>query len=252
NGGYHCGYCGKYFSSRSNMVVHERTHTHERPYTCSHCGRTFSQHGQMVIHVRSHTGQRPFKCSHCDKAFTSSKVLKIHIRTHTGEKPYPCEHCGKRFAAYANLVVHRRIHTKVRPYKCQKCERTFEHSGNLQRHARVHGCELSEDEGEDVPPDAESGLTAAAAAAEAAKTARAATELRCRLCQVAYSGSAELLEHRCPRLAQRPRRGAASGDAQLLTLSQLFEYIQQLQRQPALRAHVMAGNALQNATRQRV
>ncbi|KAF0292916.1 Gastrula zinc finger protein XlCGF49.1 [Amphibalanus amphitrite] len=233
HGGYHCSYCGKYFSSRSNMVVHERTHTHERPYTCSYCGRTFSQHGQMVIHVRSHTGQRPFKCSHCDKAFTSSKVLKIHVRTHTGEKPYACEHCDKRFAAYANLVVHRRIHTKARPYNCRHCKRTFEHSGNLQRHVRAHGIANGDEVGDD-PCGAEAEQCRATAAVEAAAAAAAtAAGLRCRLCQAAYSGPASLLEHRCPRLVRRPRRGAAqdTADAQPLSFTELFEYIGQLRRQ---------------------
>ena len=231
HGGYHCSYCGKYFSSRSNMVVHERTHTHERPYTCSHCGRTFSQHGQMVIHVRSHTGQRPFKCTHCDKAFTSSKVLKIHVRTHTGEKPYACEHCDKRFAAYANLVVHRRIHTKVRPYNCRHCKRTFEHSGNLQRHVRAHGIANGEEDAEG-PCSGATEQCRATAAAEAAAAA-AAAGLRCRLCQAAYSGPASLLEHRCPRLMRRPRKGVPQepADTQPLSFIELFDYIEQLRQQ---------------------
>lgn len=267
--GHHCRFCNKFFSSRSNMVVHERTHTLERPYVCNYCGRKFSQHGQMVIHVRSHTGQRPFKCPHCVKAFTSSKVLKIHIRTHTGEKPYACEHCGKRFAAYANLVVHRRIHTKVRPYKCPHCGRSFEHSGNLQRHIKIHLRNMQKT-GAIAVATSETRRNASIMVSSQELTAHNASlmtgehanvnqglqtatktgpgsrlNLRCKLCKVIYASTADLLGHCCPQLKEAIDTSGFSlfnGGMSLKELTttlptnllDLYDYIQSLRKQAEL------------------
>ena len=47
-----CGYCGKMFRTRKNLVVHERMHRGEKPYSCSICGAGFPS----VAGVRQHEG----------------------------------------------------------------------------------------------------------------------------------------------------------------------------------------------------
>lgn len=106
--------------------------------SCCFCEKSFGLQSQLVVHIRQHTGEKPFECEHCHKAFASLKVLKVHERIHTGERPYKCSFCEKCFSAYANLVVHKRIHTNEKPYQCKLCKRAFEHSGNLNRHFRAH------------------------------------------------------------------------------------------------------------------
>ncbi|CAL8073711.1 unnamed protein product [Orchesella dallaii] len=83
-----CRYCGKTFHWKQSWVIHERTHTGEKPYLCK-CGKAFSQKSNMNTHAKScaqaMTAQKgkttvfQMKCSHCQKMFTHKKNLDLHV-----------------------------------------------------------------------------------------------------------------------------------------------------------------------------
>ena len=55
---------------------------------CLVCSKNFKCKSQLIIHERTHTGEKPYDCIVCEKRFSSKSNLFTHERTHTGEKPY--------------------------------------------------------------------------------------------------------------------------------------------------------------------
>ncbi|CAH1135032.1 unnamed protein product [Ceutorhynchus assimilis] len=109
-----CMICNKAFNNHTNLQIHMRTHTGDKPYICDVCDKSFSQSCNLVNHMRIHTGEKPFKCPHCDRAFTQSGNLNNHIRLHTDEKPFKCHACDKAFVQSGNLNSHIRNNHRVK------------------------------------------------------------------------------------------------------------------------------------------
>lgn len=51
---YHCQYCPKTEPTPAKLMVHERVHTGEKPFTCEVCGKTFANKSNMTKHEVVH------------------------------------------------------------------------------------------------------------------------------------------------------------------------------------------------------
>ncbi|XP_016119651.1 uncharacterized protein, partial [Sinocyclocheilus grahami] len=117
-------------------------------FTCYVCDQHFTTSTELMAHQRTHTGNERFKCPFCSEAFYRSGELTSHKKKiHFSKHGYTCSECGKPFKTFTLLRYHQRVHTEEKPFVCmhKQCGRKFSASKSLQHHLEKHQKEDNQD-----------------------------------------------------------------------------------------------------------
>ena len=163
-----CEICSKISKTKRGFIIHQRSHTDERPYNCDNCEKSYRETSSLNQHKKIYHGKNSkIKCDVCDRIFMSTRKLENHKLTHDPIK---------RMAEYKKRVSESKSFTenqkevaynlakeigiqkaasklemscntlsnwvvlKENPKKCSQCDQNFTRQAKLDKHIQAwHG-----------------------------------------------------------------------------------------------------------------
>jgi len=131
---------GDFLEIISGIDVYRPQETPGKPkniqFMCDKCGKGFRKRSEIVVHIRTHTGEKPLKCEQCDKCFAHPSNLRAHQRVHAKDRKLPCTApgCNKTLPNEISLKEHLLMHESKYRIPCLKCTLRFKTRKDLNEH----------------------------------------------------------------------------------------------------------------------
>lgn len=112
---------------------------HTSPKLCE-CGKSFTQRYPLRVHQRLHAEEKPYACGDCGKSFPCKYRLRFHQKVHT-ERSQSVGNVGNR-SPHCIAFITIRVHAHQEPHECSECEKCFQYHCMLLKHSgQVHSGE---------------------------------------------------------------------------------------------------------------
>lgn len=139
-----CDHCDKRFASDWLLKNHKKQVNGEENgrFSCEMCGKRCVSKSDLQIHNRSHTNERPYSCPICEKRFKTSANRSSHLDIHDTDKKHECDVCGEKFQTRPILRKHKKKHDKqyLQECICRICDKQYISKPHLLRHIKSsHG-----------------------------------------------------------------------------------------------------------------
>lgn len=131
--------CSNIPKSKSKLLEHLHTHTHEKVIACPGCGAVFASNTKFKDHITRQATplNSNFTCQVCHKIFATNRLLQQHVRLHINT--HKCPHCEMTCRSPSGLLQHiTHRHTLSRPHKCPLCQKNYKTRQSLVDHLETH------------------------------------------------------------------------------------------------------------------
>ena len=136
-----CSICHIDFEREFNFMRHRKCHLTNSTFVCIQCpdkSDIYEKWHRLQKHMQECHWDDRFKCPECTKDFKCASKLEDHIAVHSGSRPYSCNICTMKFKFMNNLRVHKKsLHGQKVP-TCSTCQMKFSKPSFLKRHMMVH------------------------------------------------------------------------------------------------------------------